>query len=125
MQFALIVMLLAFLYLFCSTFVPMTKDGAESSKTINPFMLSTVVGTILYFYFGKKHENQSPEYLSALEKKAMEEAVKAEEERIKVARSLAIDQEKTRLDAAKTSASVVAEDIVNSTEEECEKDQKK
>jgi hypothetical protein len=57
-KIALLILLVTFCYLFSVTFFPMTEDGAEQAKTITPFLLGTVIGTLVGFYYGNKHEQQ-------------------------------------------------------------------
>ena len=76
---AMVIILITFAYLFLVTFVPMTQDGAEQAKTITPFLLGTVIGTLVGFYYGNKHE-QKPGTLTPVEEAAIDAAkVKAEE----------------------------------------------
>ena len=56
MKLATMIIMVTFLYLFAVTFVPMTGIGEDHSKTIVGFLLGTVFGTLINFYYGKKHE---------------------------------------------------------------------
>jgi len=56
MQVAVLIILVTFLYLFGVTFWTMPDTGAEQAKTIVPFLLGSVIGTLIGFYYGKKHE---------------------------------------------------------------------
>lgn len=58
MKVAVVIILITFLYLFAVTFWPMTRDGAEQAKTITPFLLGTVIGTLIGFYYGNKSKQQ-------------------------------------------------------------------
>lgn len=71
---ALLILLITFLYLFCVTFFPMTKDGSEQAKTITPFLLGTVIGTLIGFYYGNKHEQQKPTEITPVDEAAIEAA---------------------------------------------------
>lgn len=57
MKVAVLIMMVTFLYLFAVTFIPMSEQGSEQAKTIVPFLLGSVIGTLIGFYYGKKHEN--------------------------------------------------------------------
>jgi hypothetical protein len=103
MQLATIIILIIFLYLFCVVFTLPSEYGYEASKSITPYLLA-IVTTLVGFYFGKKHENQTAAYLSDLEVKAKVEAAKLEEERVTAARIEAEQVEKIRLEAAKIEA---------------------
>ena len=70
-KIALLIMLVTFTYLFCVTFFPMTEDGAEQAKTITPFLLGTVIGTLVGFYYGNKHEQQKQPELSPVDNAAI------------------------------------------------------
>lgn len=59
-KIALIILLITFFYLFAVTFLPMTDKGAELAKTIVPFLLGTVIGTLIGFYWGNSHKEQIP-----------------------------------------------------------------
>ena len=59
MRVAVLIILVTFLYLFAVTFIAMPKAGEEQAKTIVPFLLGSVIGTLIGFYYGKKHE-QAP-----------------------------------------------------------------
>lgn len=74
MMVALLILLITFLYLFCVTFFPMTEDGAEQAKTITPFLLGTVIGTLIGFYYGNKHEQPKPPVLTPADEVAIEDA---------------------------------------------------
>lgn len=56
MQVAVLIILVTFLYLFGVTFCEMSESGIEQAKTIVPFLLGSVIGTLIGFYYGKKHE---------------------------------------------------------------------
>jgi len=56
MKLATMIIMITFLYLFAATFLPMTEIGKDHSKTIVGFLLGTVFGTLIPFYYGKKHE---------------------------------------------------------------------
>ena len=56
MQFAVLITMITFLYLFGVTFLELSDSGIEQAKTIVPFLLGSVIGTLIGFYFGKKHE---------------------------------------------------------------------
>ena len=60
LKVALLILVITFFYLFMVTFVPMTEEGAEQAKTITPFLLGTVIGTLIGFYYGNKHEQSKP-----------------------------------------------------------------
>ena len=71
---ALLILMTTFLYLFCVTFFPMTEDGAEQAKTITPFLLGTVIGTLVGFYYGNKNEQNKSPALSPVDNAAVEAA---------------------------------------------------
>ncbi len=71
---AVLILLIVFLYLFCVTFLPMTEDGSEQAKTIVPFLLGTVIGTLVGFYYGNKHEQQKPPEITPVDEAAIEAA---------------------------------------------------
>ena len=56
MLLATLIILITFLYLFGVTFWAMPESGVEQAKTIVPFLLGSVIGTLVGFYYGKKHE---------------------------------------------------------------------
>jgi len=56
MKFAVLIIMITFLYLFGVTFINIPQSGIEQAKTIVPFLLGSVIGTLIGFYFGKKHE---------------------------------------------------------------------
>jgi type III secretory pathway component EscU len=56
MKVAVLIILITFLYLFAVTFFEMPESGVEQAKTIVPFLLGSVIGTLIGFYYGKKHE---------------------------------------------------------------------
>jgi uncharacterized membrane protein YfcA len=56
MQVAVLIIMVTFLYLFGVTFWTMPDSGIEQAKTIVPFLLGSVIGTLIGFYYGKKHE---------------------------------------------------------------------
>ena len=58
MKVALLILMITFLYLFGVTFFEMSKAGEELAKTIVPFLLGSVIGTLIGFYYGNKHEQQ-------------------------------------------------------------------
>ena len=57
MRVALLLVLIAFLYLFSVTFFRIPDTGVEHSKTIVPFLLGTVVGTVLTYYWGNSSKS--------------------------------------------------------------------
>ena len=61
MKIALLLLMVVMVYLFCVTFLPMTDDGADMAKTIVPFLLGSVVGTLIGFYWGNKHKQAGEE----------------------------------------------------------------
>ena len=56
MLLATLIILITFLYLFGVTFWAMPESGVEQAKTIVLFLLGSVIGTLIGFYYGKKHE---------------------------------------------------------------------
>lgn len=74
MKVAVLIIMTTFLFLFCVTFIPMTEDGAEQAKTITPFLLGTVIGTLIGFYYGNKHEQQKPPAITPVDAAAIEAA---------------------------------------------------
>jgi len=58
MKVAVLILLITFAYLFSVTFLTMTDAGAEQAKTITPFLLGTVIGTLVGFYYGNKSKQQ-------------------------------------------------------------------
>lgn len=78
MKIALLILMVTFLYLFCVTFFPMTPDGVEQAKTITPFLLGTVIGTLIGFYYGNKHEQQKPPTIAQIGEDAKVEVAKVE-----------------------------------------------
>lgn len=109
MQLATMVILIIFLYIFCVVFTLPREYGYEASKSITPYLLA-IVTTLIGFYFGKKHENQTAAYLTDLETKAKEAAEKLEKERMEAARVEAEEQEKIRIEAAKIAGEKVIAD---------------
>lgn len=71
---AVLILMIAFLYIFCVTFLPMTEDGSEQAKTVVPFLLGTVIGTLMGFYYGNKHEQQKPSPNTPADEVAIEDA---------------------------------------------------
>jgi NADH:ubiquinone oxidoreductase subunit 6 (subunit J) len=59
MRVAVLVILVTFLYLFAVTFVPMfaplPEAGQNQANTITPYLLG-ILGILVGFYYGKKHE---------------------------------------------------------------------
>lgn len=55
---AVLFVTLCFLYLFAVTFLPLSATGEDQAKTITPFLLGSVVGTLIGFYYGNKHEDK-------------------------------------------------------------------
>ena len=55
---AVLFVTLCFLYLFAVTFLPLTPTGEDQAKTITPFLLGSVVGTLIGFYYGNKHDDK-------------------------------------------------------------------
>ena len=74
LKVAVLIILVTFLYLFSVTFFTMTEDGAEQAKTITPFLLGTVIGTLVGFYYGNKHEQQKPPAITPVDVAAIEAA---------------------------------------------------
>jgi len=74
LKVAVLIIMTTFLFLFCVVFLPMTEDGAEQAKTITPFLLGTVIGTLVGFYYGNKHEQQKPPAITPVDVAAIEAA---------------------------------------------------
>ena len=55
---AILFIVLCFLYLFCVTFIPLTATGEDQAKTISPFLLGSVIGTLIGFYYGNKADDK-------------------------------------------------------------------
>jgi hypothetical protein len=84
MKMAFIIIMITFGYLIAVVFFPMTKDGAEQAKTITPFLLGSVIGTLIGFYYGNKSksQDQTPVDAAAIDaaKQKAAEAVEKKEE---------------------------------------------
>jgi hypothetical protein len=74
MNVAVIILMITFGYLFCVTFMDMTPAGAEQAKTITPFLLGTVIGTLVGFYYGNKHEQPKPTTITPVDEAAIDAA---------------------------------------------------
>ena len=59
MAFAIIV--LTFAYLFMVTFLPLPDTGMEHSKTIVGFLLGSIVGVLVNFYWGSSKKDAAPD----------------------------------------------------------------
>jgi hypothetical protein len=110
MKMAFIILLLTFGYLIAVVFFPMTKDGAEQAKTITPFLLGSVIGTLIGFYYGNKSKSQDqtpPD--TTVDDNAKSAAAKIETDRIAAAKNDADAKETARLAAAQVVADKVIE----------------
>lgn len=107
---ALLIMLVTFGYLFAVTFLTMPETGAEQAKTIVPFLLGTVIGTLVGFYYGNKHEQQPP-VASPIDETAKAAAAENESKRIEAAKAEAAVIETARIEAAKVEAAKVIETV--------------
>jgi hypothetical protein len=70
---ALLIILITFIYLFSVTHMPLTDTGVDQAKTIVPFLLGSVFGTLMGFYWGTSKDRQSAA-LSPVDKAAVEAA---------------------------------------------------
>ena len=52
MKIAILIILISFFYFFCVTFIPMTPDGTDQSKTIVGFLLGSGLGVLINYYWG-------------------------------------------------------------------------
>jgi len=52
--------MVTFFYLFAVTFFKMTTSGADLAKTIVPFLLGSVIGTLMGFYWGNSTKEEKP-----------------------------------------------------------------
>jgi hypothetical protein len=109
MKVALLIMLLAFLYLVAVTFIPMTDAGIEHSKTIVGFVIGTIFSTLVGYYWGNSSKNQPP-VLSSIDEAAKVEAARIESERIEAAKKEAAKAEAIRIEKAKEKAVDVIEE---------------
>lgn len=56
MRVAVLLMMISFLYIFVVTIFNLPKAGMDIAKIVVPFLLGTIFGTLINFYYGKKHE---------------------------------------------------------------------
>jgi hypothetical protein len=54
---ALTILLISFIYLFMVTFYPMTDAGVDNAKTVVGFLLGSVFGVIINFYWGNSKKD--------------------------------------------------------------------
>jgi len=107
MRVAVFIVLITFVYLFCVTFLPMPLSGAEHSKTIVGFLLGTVVGTLLNYYWGNSSKREQG---SQTDNIAIDQASDLEQTRIDSAKEIATFVEDKRLKDAKEVAEKVIEE---------------
>ena len=86
-NYATAVMLVAFIYLFGVTFLPVTETGNEHAKTIIGFLLGTAFSTLINYYWGNSKKQENPEFPK------MDEAVKSETEKLQAAQVEAVKKE--------------------------------
>jgi hypothetical protein len=110
-KIALLLMLITFIYLFSVTFFVMPEGGKEQAKTIVPFLLGSIFGTLMGFYWGNKHKEPGDITLPPVASDDIAKAAAAalEAERIEAAKTLADEAERSRLAAAKETADKVIE----------------
>lgn len=73
LKVALLIILITFVYLFSVTHLPLSETGVDQAKTIVPFLLGSVFGTLMGFYWGNSKDKQSPA-LSPVDTAAVEAA---------------------------------------------------
>ena len=61
MKVAVMFMLITFLYLFSVTFLELPITGVEHAKTIVPFLLGTIIGNVIGYYWGNSSKNNQGE----------------------------------------------------------------
>ena len=116
MQAAVLIIIITFLYLFCVTFLPLTSTGEDQAKTIVPFLLGSVIGTLIGFYYGNKVADKIVNPDSPIDETAKIEAAKIESDRIAAAKADAEKAEQKRIDDAK----VTAADVIQAAKTETE-----
>ena len=85
-KMALLIMLITFFYIFCVTFFDLPATGLEVSKMVVPFLLGTVIGTLINFYYGNKHEEKPPIDKGAIEAAKAKEVIKETKKELKLQR---------------------------------------
>ena len=85
-KIALLIMLVTFFYIFCVTFFDLPATGLEVSKMVVPFLLGTVIGTLINFYYGNKHEEKPPIDKEAIEAAKAKEVIKETKKELKLQR---------------------------------------
>jgi len=82
-KMALLIMLITFFYIFCVTFFDLPATGLEVSKMVVPFLLGTVIGTLINFYYGDKHKENPPMDKGTIEAAKIKEVIKETKKELK------------------------------------------